>query len=110
MAEKQLLVQQAATTGVKLVSVMDVQVQSTERERFVRYFENEEPGAQMIRQAVRAALAQDPRIPKNSVNVAVSENTAVLSGSKLTRQTQRAALDDARNTLGVAKTASKFTY
>jgi osmotically-inducible protein OsmY len=90
----------AWVAGVRDVDVSNLEVRGWEPED-VREHKPDRKTDPEIRRAVADALRYDPRLEPCGVQVRVAEGRVTLSGTVGTRESSRAAEDDALNTVGV---------
>ena len=110
LAEKRRAGEQAALAGVRSVDTSGLAVSTWQRDprfRKQKYARLDRPDA-AVADAVRDALARDPRVTIDSVEVDVTGGKATLSGHVDELYARRAAGDTARNTLGVYRVVNRI--
>lgn len=100
-AEKRRATRIARVDGVKLVHTKDLRVVNRRRDRAGRADQHAGKSDLEIREAVRDALLQDPRIRPFSLDVKVTDGRVTLRGAVDTVPARRAAERNAHNTVGV---------
>lgn len=99
--EKNRARQEAWVAGVKAVNDDGLEVAVWARDERMRRTKFVTRGDDEIRDAVQAALRQDPRVASFGVRVAVDGGNVTLRGTVDNLTARRAAAIDARNTVGV---------
>lgn len=100
--ERELAMENAHVSGVTTVEADNLEVRPEfASEVFVAGPDSELEAAD-IEEAIRRAFRYDPRVPADSVEVAVTGGTAVLTGEVEDTSAKIAAGDDARNTAGIS--------
>lgn len=102
-AEKRLATGLAWTRGVRRVDSDGLKVAAIVDNKRVRNRVHVVRDAAAIRDAVRDALAYDPRVYSHEIDVAVVAGVVTLRGDVTTVSARRAAEADARSTLGVTR-------
>jgi osmotically-inducible protein OsmY len=110
VAEKNRAAEQSWIAGVVAVDDTALQVSPAAadprlRKRNYALLERPDP---RVAEALRAALARDPRVPDRDIGVEVDEGTAILSGRVDSLFARHAAAETARNTLGVHRVVNRI--
>lgn len=100
-AEKQRAVSKSWLPGTREVRAKNLKVVGWARDSALREHKYKMVSDQEIRKAVVRAVNLDPRIDVRDVDVEVFDGVVVLKGEVDTLQGSRAAIQDARNTVGV---------
>jgi osmotically-inducible protein OsmY len=101
LAEKRRAHEDAWVTGVVAVDDQALKIDWTQREEMRRSMAHRRPGDEKVRQALERAFSYDPRVSAHPIEIRVENGTATLSGTVDNLKARRAALEDARHTVGV---------
>jgi osmotically-inducible protein OsmY len=110
LAEKSRAINQSWVAGVKSVAAEELEVSGWARDprfRKQKYARLDKPDADVAK-AVRDALARDPRVLGQDVQVRVDDGKAVLTGTVNGPKAKRAAASTARGTLGVYRVKNRL--
>ncbi len=99
--ERELAMENAHVSGITTIEADNLEVRPEfASEVFVAGSDSDLEAAD-IEEAIRRAFRFDPRVPADSIEVAVTGGTAVLTGEVKDASAKIAAGDDARNTAGI---------
>lgn len=107
--EKTLAKQMAHVTGVKSVSVDELEVHPEYESRLFQNKKLEALTENEVKTAIERALTYDPRVPEGRINVDVDEDRAILSGKVENLNSKLAAENDAANTAGIGEVVNNIT-
>jgi osmotically-inducible protein OsmY len=107
-AEKRIARERAMVPGAVAVDTTQLEVASWAREDELRKGKYGPKADEDIAKAVRDALAVDPRVPSDGVEVEVLEGVATLRGVVDNLMSKRSAARDARNTVGVIRVVNRI--
>ncbi|MBD3165340.1 BON domain-containing protein [bacterium] len=101
LAEKREATKTAWVMGVEKVDNSDLKVESWAREDRFRKDKYVDKGEEEVEAAVRMALKHHPRVNHENITVDMDDGIATLSGTVDNVGSKRAAVETARNTVGV---------
>ncbi|MDX1562308.1 MAG: BON domain-containing protein [Gammaproteobacteria bacterium] len=104
LAEKRLAVELAHVAGVQTVDATHLEVEPWAQDDELRLGAARDASDAEIERAIDKALAVDPRVAREDIDVIVTDNRAWLQGTVSTLTAWRAAESNARNTVGVEQT------
>lgn len=107
-AEKNLAISDAWVSGVKSVEAKGLAVERWARDDDLRSDKYVVKSDVDIRRAVERALLQDPRVSAAAVATEVSAGLVTLRGVVDSLEAKRAAIRDAKNTVGVLRVRSRL--
>ena len=101
-AEKREAEKSSWVRGVQNVDTSSLKIRYWARYPILRKTKYNVPSDEKIKEAINAALEQDPRISASGVSVFVSDGIATLKGRVDNLKSSRVAAQDARNTVGIS--------
>lgn len=107
-AEKRQAILEAWVAGAKDVDSSGLAVEKWARDEAMRKDKYAAISDQAIQQAIEAALRQDPRVEADAITVEANEGMVTLRGEVSSLKGQRAAAQDARNTVGVYRVKNRL--
>lgn len=107
-AEKIRAVSDAYVRGVKMVDAQSLNVERWARDKDLRKNKYALKSDVKIKKAVKSAFLYDPRVAAFKINIAVSSGIVTLRGIVDNLKAKHAALQDARNTVGVVKVNNRL--
>lgn len=107
--EKQLASDVAHVTGVESVEADLLEVHPEYRSEMLENDQLSVLTADQIKDAIQRALAYDPRVPEEKIEVTVEGETAILSGTVNNLNTKLSAESDARHTAGISSVENNIS-
>lgn len=107
-AEKTRAINKAWVNGVTAVDATGLEVARWARDEDLRKGKYVVKPDDQIQQAIRAALVQDLRVDATNIRIQVAGGIVTLRGTVADLQTKRAAVQDARNTVGVINVKNRL--
>ncbi|MDX1586481.1 MAG: BON domain-containing protein, partial [Balneolaceae bacterium] len=101
--EKQLAMNYSHVVGVDSVVADELEVRPEFRSDMLESDDLDVLTDEQILNAIRNALTYDPRVPEESVEVAIENDVAILSGTVNNLNEKLAAESDARHTAGISE-------
>ncbi len=108
LAEKRKAKMDAWVAGAESIDVSDLKIKYWARNEDLKKGKYGKKSESEIKKAVQDALIYDPRVQISTVRILVDENAVTLRGTVDSLKAKRAAADDARNTVGVARVKNRL--